>query len=365
MSDKDLYKRKEQEFINNDPQYNFGGLVPIAAFSTPAPSPSPSPTPTQSPGASNTPTPTPTSSPTPTLSLSATATPTPTGTGTPTPTPTGTGTPTPTPTKTATPTPTPTPSSSTPTTYDPNAQAFFDAITGAGGSLTDAEKTATNTLVLNLKSVGLWSKMIGLYPVVGGSATAHQFNLADPSQYNLTFGGTWTHSSTGVSPSSNGYASTGIIPSVINFQSLGSIHLSMYITENRNGAGYDMGSFNSGQDWGMITSFGNNTAYIGVGSGWATANNGGTTKNNWLMTNIGSRSYIYRDGSGILDTAKSINTGSSVEIVISANNNNGSVVDFGQRDWALASIGLGMDSGEAALYDFFVNDFQVALGRNN
>lgn len=345
MSDNRYNRSIIERFVNNDSLFNFGGYAPFGAF-IPPPPPSPSPTP------SITPTNTPTPSITPTITIS----------------PTTTKTPTPTPTQTGTPTPTPTPSSTPPTSYDPDAQAFFDAISTAGGSLTDGEKTATNDLVLDLKGYGLWSKMIGLYPVVGSSSVEHQFNLADPTQYNLTFVGSWTHSTSGVNPT-GGYANTGIIPSVIDFQTSGSVHYSMYITEDVGNSGYDIGSFtSSGGDWGAISEFvGNNTTYIGVGTGWATTGNGGSTKKNWLWTNISSRSYIYRDGTQILDTAKTISAGSTIQITLNGNNANtdGNVVDRSSRSWALCSIGLGMNSTEAGDYHTAVEAFQTALGRNN
>lgn len=84
MPNNPLQKRKEEEFINNDPQYNFGGFVPPFAF-VPVPSPTPSPTRTSTP------------TPTPTITTSKTPTPTPTKTNTPTPTSTTTPTPTPSP----------------------------------------------------------------------------------------------------------------------------------------------------------------------------------------------------------------------------------------------------------------------------
>jgi hypothetical protein len=72
MSDNRLSKSLDLEFVNNDPQYNFGGFVPPFAF-VPVPSPTPSPTRT--------------STPTPTPTITQTKTPTPTPTKTPTPTP--------------------------------------------------------------------------------------------------------------------------------------------------------------------------------------------------------------------------------------------------------------------------------------
>ena len=40
---------------------------------------------------------------------------------------------------------------------DVDAQLFFDRVSAAGGTLTNTEKTATNQLVLDLKSTSIWS----------------------------------------------------------------------------------------------------------------------------------------------------------------------------------------------------------------
>jgi hypothetical protein len=96
--------------------------------------------------------------------------------------------------------------------------------------ITDAtQKTAITTLVDNLKSYGIWSKMKALYPMVGGTAASHKFNLKDPRDLNaafrLTFSGGWTHSSTGALPNgTNAYADSFLNPSInilINQGSLG------------------------------------------------------------------------------------------------------------------------------------------------
>ena len=322
---------------------------------TPTPTPTPSITPT------NTITPTPSITPTNTQTPTNTSTPTNTPSITPSITPTKTSTPTP----TLTPTNTPTPSTTPPVVYDPSAQLFFNAITASGGTLTNTEKSAVNTLVIDLKGYNLWTKMIGLYPVVGTTNVTQSFNLKDPTTYNLGFNGTWTFTTSGASPSANGYATTGIIPSVINFATSGSVHMSMYITEDNGNGDYDMGALGGGGESSAISEYnGNNTAYIAVGSGYLTIANGGSTKKNWLWTNSGSTSNIYRDGVSIVSGAQTI-INSTVQLYISAINNNGSVIGFGERDWALASIGLGMSSIDATNYNTAVVAFQTTLSRQN
>jgi hypothetical protein len=97
---------------------------------------------------------------------------------------------------------------------DPDATAFFSA-TG----ITDATiQGAINTLVVDMKKDGTWSKMKAIYPFVGGTATTHKFNLKDArdsdAAFRLAFNGGWTHSSNGALPNgTNGYANTFLNPS--------------------------------------------------------------------------------------------------------------------------------------------------------
>jgi hypothetical protein len=95
------------------------------------------------------------------------------------------------------------------TITDADAQAFFTAsgLTGA------TNLTAINNLVVALKGFGIWTKMKAIYPMIGGTAALHKWNLKDPQDTNaafrLVFNGGWTHSSTGATPNgTNGWANT-------------------------------------------------------------------------------------------------------------------------------------------------------------
>lgn len=96
--------------------------------------------------------------------------------------------------------------------YDADAQAF---ITATGISGTNA--SAINTLVLDLKAANIWTKMKAIYPIIGGTATAHKFNLKNPldtdAAFRLSFVGGWTHSSNGALPNgTNAFADTFLQP---------------------------------------------------------------------------------------------------------------------------------------------------------
>jgi hypothetical protein len=81
--------------------------------------------------------------------------------------------------------------------FDSDAQAFFDRVTTAGGSLSLTERNAVNTLVIQMKTDGIWTKMKAIYPMVGSSAAACAQNLKS-SSFTGTFSSGWTFASTGV-----------------------------------------------------------------------------------------------------------------------------------------------------------------------
>ncbi len=113
---------------------------------------------------------------------------------------------------------------------DPDAQAF---ITAAG--ITDpTQQAAINTLVVDLKGYSIWTKFTAIYPIVGGVASSHAVNLKTPGTYNLTFATGWTHSSTGMTPNGNTYASTGI--NINSVMSLNSMAFGVYSRTNSSGS---------------------------------------------------------------------------------------------------------------------------------
>ena len=107
---------------------------------------------------------------------------------------------------------------------DADAQLF---ITATG--ITGTNATATNQLVIDLKAANIWTKMKAVYPLVGGSATSHKYNLLNPVDSNaanrLVFAGGVTHSSNGIlGNGTNAYADTFLNPLTVfpsGFSSIG------------------------------------------------------------------------------------------------------------------------------------------------
>ncbi len=122
---------------------------------------------------------------TPTPSVTSTPTVTPTNTQTSTPTNTQTPTPSVTTTQTSTPTNTPTPSSAA---FDADAAAYLQAVVSAGGTgITSTVSAATNTMFVDLKSAGIYTKLDALYPFLGGTSASCKWNAKDPQDTNAAF----------------------------------------------------------------------------------------------------------------------------------------------------------------------------------
>lgn len=126
---------------------------------------------------------------------------------------------------------------------DTDAQAFL-----AAAVITDPTITsAIDTLVVDLKGYGIWTKMKAIYPFVGGTATTHKYNLKDPrdldAAFRLVFNGGITHDANGITGNgTNGYADTKI---VLNTLSRDSNSAGVYIRTNSN-TGTDFGLYDSG-----------------------------------------------------------------------------------------------------------------------
>jgi hypothetical protein len=135
--------------------------------------------------------------------------------------------------------------------FDPDANLFFSRVAIAGGVLSGEEIDAINSLVVNLKSNGTWSKMKALYPMVGSSAAACAQNLKS-SSFTGTFSSGWAISEQGVE--GNG-ASTYMLTGLNTRSNLdvNNFHISIYTrTDGPSSNGVLMGNSD------------NNTTYLPI-----------------------------------------------------------------------------------------------------
>jgi hypothetical protein len=246
---------------------------------------------------------------------------------------------------------------------DPDAQAF---ITASG--ITDAtQQSAINQLVVDLKGYSIWSKMKALYPFVGGTASAHKFNLKDPRDLDAAFRIFWnggvTHGANGVQFGGvNGWGNTYLTPSTTLTLNNGS--LSFYSRTNSNSLGVEMGARIAGSDvslgiYGTTPLSGSINTFVDsaqltvtdtLGFYQITRTGGGTQK-------------VFKNTSSNLKTISATTSALTQPIYLGCLNNNGAAAFYSNRQCAFASIGDGLTDTEAANFRTAVQAFNTALAR--
>ena len=252
---------------------------------------------------------------------------------------------------------------------DPDALAFFARVTAAGGSLTNTEKSAVNTLVIQMKADGIWSAMKAIYPMVGASAAACAQNLKS-SSFTGTFTSGWTFASTGVTPNgtsaffnSNLNQSGNLTPS--------NNHISVYSRTNANGSlsynTQDCGITNNvNYSFQVLISRGQDKATCEMGSQIIQVTNN-DSRGYFLGTSTSSTSAkLYKNGSSIgTSTTTQTRTMFSNNVYFGASNESTSnnAVWFSPRENAFASIGDGLTDTQASNFYTAVQAFQTTLSR--
>jgi hypothetical protein len=254
---------------------------------------------------------------------------------------------------------------------DADAQAFITA-----AAITDpTQQSAINSLVINLKGYGVWTKMKALYPFVGGTATQHKFNLKNPldtdAAFRLVFNGGWTHSTDGALPNGiNGYANTYLNP-VIESLTYNNNHLSFYSRTSAAGGAtnfYEMGSgTNAAGGTSIFTRRSNDLAAYDTGDGvtnrlsYINTNGSGFYVGTSINTNIG---YFFKNN--VAQSTKNPLTNISMlsyNFYLGGFNEENTNVYPSNKQCAFASIGVGLSLTESSNYYTAVQAFQTTLGR--
>jgi hypothetical protein len=241
--------------------------------------------------------------------------------------------------------------------YDSDAQAFFDRVTTAGGSLSTTEQDAVNTLVVQMKADGIWTKMKAVYPMVGASAAACAQNLKS-SSFTGSFSAGWTFASTGVtSNGTSAFFDTNLNQSTHITNT--SQHISYY---SRTDSSLDPGEI------GIATS----NTFLLLRSGFYSNqcdSNFVNTPQNLKGFYLGSRTSSslrrgFYNGAQVHETTNTPNATSSLNYYIGALNSNGVAGFFSPKECAFASIGDGLTNDNVSDLYTAVQAFQVTLNRD-
>lgn len=232
------------------------------------------------------------------------------------------------------------------------------------------QRLAINYFVQELKRNNLWTKFHALYPIVGGNATAHSKNLIADT-FNLTFSGTWTHSSDGMLPDgTSAFANTNLTPSTtmsLNSSSIGVYSRTATITNN----GVDIGvtSSDSGIDNRLQMQIAGTTLIVAT----RVNNLGNLGSNNTAITNTQGLFIASRNSpTTYTNYRNSTNLGSAIlnsfarptrPIYLGASNSLGIATVFSTRQLGLAFVSTGLTAGEVSTLYTIVQAFQNILGR--
>ena len=254
-------------------------------------------------------------------------------------------------------------------TTDADAQAFITA----SGITNETEKTAINTLVVDLKAYSIWSKLNAIYPMVGGTAATHKFNLKDPrdldAAYRLVFNGGWTHSSNGALPNgTNAFADTKLNPFTVLSNN---INIGYYSRTNVNAlvTTCDIGSTSgpSGPDYlFLLPRLNNVTWYSVIESGTYTQAADTNSAAFYTAKREGTTVKGFKNGSNVITrTGVTIQPRPNGSVYLGACNWQGLATAgwYSSRQCALSFIGENLSDTEATNLYTTVQTFQTTLGR--
>lgn len=245
--------------------------------------------------------------------------------------------------------------------YDADAQAFFDRVTTAGGTLSTTEKNATNQLVLDMKSAGIWSSMKAIYPMVGASAAACAQNLKS-SSFTGTFTSGWTFASTGVTP--NG--TSAYMNTTLQMQQLSNTtnHLSVYMRGSVANDKSIIGVSDGAIRYTILGTSTVNTYYNAYNVNFATQSI--ITRTGFLFgTYISGIEKLFRNGTQAVSNSMITTASTSTQpFYLGCYNNNGSPLQYINQEIALASLGDGLTDTQASNFYTAVQAFQTTLARN-
>jgi len=248
--------------------------------------------------------------------------------------------------------------------FDSDAQAFFDRVTTAGGTLSATEQTAIDTLVKQMKTDGIWTKMKAIYPMVGASAAACAQNLKS-SSFTGTFTSGWTFASTGATPNgTSAFMNTGL--NMRNNLSQNNSHISVYSRTNLSALSSMIGCYtglftNAIMLYPLVDSVGYFNIFSNGGNNLISNQNDSLSFQ--MLSRISSSSFDYYKRTTKTNLLVNSQTGSDLNLYVGANNSSGSGANFDARQNAFTSIGDGLNTTEATDFYTAVQAFQTTLNR--
>ena len=257
--------------------------------------------------------------------------------------------------------------------YDTDAQAFFTAVAGGGDTLTTTEKDAVNQLVLDLKADSIWSNILYAYPLVGGTATSHKWNLKNPldtdAAYRVTWGSVMAHNSLGILGTSNNPSSYGDTHYNPSLAGATEHTIAMYINQGLTATPvneYDYGAYRAPNDNMMTLGFNNKTQIWGCfqSTSYKKASSGTYTKSCIATSNDGTNTTIYQNGSQLLTAAQGFSPPNLSYYLLASNRIGTITAETGRGTGIAIAYSVGLSSTEHSDLNTAITDYVTSLSRN-
>lgn len=252
----------------------------------------------------------------------------------------------------------------------------FDADTAAfltASGITDpTQSAALDALVVSLKGFGLWTLLDAIWPLVGGTASRHKWNLKDPrdldAAFRLSFNGSWVHDANGIMPDhTTTWADTHYDPSAHMSASNGS--LGYYSRTDITGVGvpnYDMGCSTAGDLRAtiIVCRYHSGLSYLNFG----TMDYPNTPSPDGRGLFVTSRASVtetigYRNGAQFYKYNDAV-IHPPFTFYLGGCNVAGTANYFGNKQCAFAFLGRGLTPTQHANLYSAIQTFQTSLGRN-
>lgn len=252
---------------------------------------------------------------------------------------------------------------------DADAQAYIDALLGVG--VNDSTiNTAWSNFVTAAKAGSFWTDLVACYPFAGGSAGAHAINAKNPGTYNITWSGTVTHNTNGITPNgSTGYGDTGLQADSLTANNT---HLALYgrsVGDVGAESMHEFGCDDGTNRFALSARYFNATRFAAYSmttqnAGYLAVTSVSSAQGFFLGSRRSGTDFeLYKNGTSLFTGAAGEGSLPARNIYIGALNTSGTAGSFINRNLAWASIGAGLTDAKVTAYNTAVEAFQDALSR--
>lgn len=220
-----------------------------------------------------------------------------------------------------------------------------------------------------MKANGWWNLCDIIYPIVGGTQTAHKWNLKDPQDLNasfrLAFTGGWTHNANGMDGNGSGWADTFFYPSINGVQNQ---HIAENCIENVDANSQEIGIDGSGTEISQWMSvFGGSVYWRNYGL-YTSIGNAPPNSIAFMLSQRqnNTQGYMWRsDGvSQFIPSTGFAGFPPTYSMVIGAKRSTGGgVLGLSNRMFNYISVGTAIPQADVPNYGALVLQLQIDLGR--